>query len=96
MATKVARRSAEAWSSCRGVQLSSSRSCSSKLQAKAMQVASPHRLQFVWGSNLQVSRGHGAYFIAVTTTNPPEALTQADIVVNTLEQLTKEQVNSLV
>lgn len=33
--------------------------------------------------------------IAVTTTNPPEALTQADIVVDTLDQLTVKQVESL-
>jgi HAD superfamily hydrolase (TIGR01509 family) len=33
--------------------------------------------------------------IAVTTTNPPEALTRADIVVETMLQLTVAQVNSL-
>jgi len=33
--------------------------------------------------------------IAVTTTNPPQALTRADIVVETLNQLTDDQVNSL-
>jgi hypothetical protein len=33
--------------------------------------------------------------IAVTTTNPPEALTQADIVVEFLDQLLAEQVKSL-
>ena len=33
--------------------------------------------------------------IAVTTTNPPEALTKADIVVETMAQLTKGQVNCL-
>lgn len=33
--------------------------------------------------------------IAVTTTNPPEALTRADIVVETMHQLTVDQVNSL-
>lgn len=33
--------------------------------------------------------------IAVTTTNPPEALTQADLVVNTLDQLSADQVESL-
>jgi len=33
--------------------------------------------------------------IAVTTTNPPEALTQADIVVDSLELLTIDQVESL-
>jgi HAD superfamily hydrolase (TIGR01509 family) len=33
--------------------------------------------------------------IAVTTTNPPEALTQADIVVETMDQLTINQVESL-
>jgi len=33
--------------------------------------------------------------IAVTTTNPPEALTGADIVVETMDQLTDDQVNCL-
>jgi HAD superfamily hydrolase (TIGR01509 family) len=33
--------------------------------------------------------------IAVTTTNPPQALTRADIVVETLNQLTDDQVNLL-
>ena len=33
--------------------------------------------------------------IAVTTTNPPEALTQADLVVSTLDQLTIKQVEAL-
>ncbi len=37
----------------------------------------------------------GMRIIAVTTTNPPEALTQADIVVETLDQLTINQVESL-
>jgi HAD superfamily hydrolase (TIGR01509 family) len=37
----------------------------------------------------------GMRCIAVQTTNPPEALTQADIVVETLDQLTEEQFNSL-
>jgi HAD superfamily hydrolase (TIGR01509 family) len=35
------------------------------------------------------------HIIAVATTNPPEALTQADIVVDTMEQLTVEQVEAL-
>jgi beta-phosphoglucomutase-like phosphatase (HAD superfamily) len=37
----------------------------------------------------------GMRVIAVTTTNPPSALTQADIVVETLAQLTIDQVESL-
>jgi HAD superfamily hydrolase (TIGR01509 family) len=37
----------------------------------------------------------GMHCIAITTTNPPEALTQADIVVDTMEHLTIEQVESL-
>ncbi len=37
----------------------------------------------------------GMHCIAVTTTNPPEALTQADIVIETLDQLTSHQVESL-
>ena len=37
----------------------------------------------------------GMRCIAVTTTNPPEALTRADIVVATMEELTSEQVDSL-
>jgi HAD superfamily hydrolase (TIGR01509 family) len=44
---------------------------------------------------LEAARRAGMRCIAVTTTNPPEALTQADIVVNTLEELTVDQVNSL-
>jgi HAD superfamily hydrolase (TIGR01509 family) len=44
---------------------------------------------------IEAARRAGMRCIAVTTTNPPEALTQADIVVNTLEELTVEQVNSL-
>jgi HAD superfamily hydrolase (TIGR01509 family) len=34
--------------------------------------------------------------IAVTTTNPPEALTQADIIVDTMDQLTVEQLEKLI
>jgi beta-phosphoglucomutase-like phosphatase (HAD superfamily) len=37
----------------------------------------------------------GMRCIAVTTTNPPEALTQADIVVETMDQLMVNQVKSL-
>ncbi len=44
---------------------------------------------------IEAARRAGMRCIAVTTTNPPEALTQADIVVTTLEQLTEEQVESL-
>ncbi len=44
---------------------------------------------------IEAARRAGMRCIAVTTTNPPEALTQAEIVVTTMEQLTKEQVNSL-
>jgi len=34
--------------------------------------------------------------IAVTTTNPPEVLTQADIIVDTMDQLTVEQLEKLI
>jgi HAD superfamily hydrolase (TIGR01509 family) len=44
---------------------------------------------------IEAARRAGMRCIAVTTTNPPEALTQADIVVTTMEQLTEEQVDSL-
>jgi HAD superfamily hydrolase (TIGR01509 family) len=44
---------------------------------------------------IEAARRAGMHCIAVTTTNPPEALTQADIVVDTLEQLTAEQVEAL-
>jgi HAD superfamily hydrolase (TIGR01509 family) len=37
----------------------------------------------------------GMRCIAVTTTNPPEVLTQADIVVKTMDHLTVEQIESL-
>lgn len=44
---------------------------------------------------IEAARQAGMHCIAVTTTNPPEALTQADIVVTTLDQLTIEQVEIL-
>ncbi len=44
---------------------------------------------------IQAARKAGMQSIAVTTTNPPDALFQADIVVSTMAQLTVEQVNSL-
>jgi len=44
---------------------------------------------------IKAARKAGMRIIAVTTTNPPEALTQADIVVETLDQLTINQVESL-
>ncbi|OGN99115.1 MAG: hypothetical protein A2Z71_11030 [Chloroflexi bacterium RBG_13_50_21] len=44
---------------------------------------------------LEAARHAGMRCIAVTTTNPPEALTQADIVVETMAQLTVEQIESL-
>jgi HAD superfamily hydrolase (TIGR01509 family) len=44
---------------------------------------------------IEAARLAGMRCIAVTTTNPPYALTQADIVVRTMDQLTVEQVNSL-
>jgi HAD superfamily hydrolase (TIGR01509 family) len=44
---------------------------------------------------IEAARKAGMRIIAVTTTNPPEALTQADIVVETLDQLTINQVESL-
>jgi beta-phosphoglucomutase-like phosphatase (HAD superfamily) len=37
----------------------------------------------------------GMHTIAVATTNPPEVLTQADVVVETLDQLSVEQVEAL-
>lgn len=44
---------------------------------------------------IEAARKAGMRTIAVTTTNPPEALTQADIVVETMDQLSIEQVESL-
>ncbi len=44
---------------------------------------------------IEAARRSGMRCIAVTTTNPPDVLTQADIVVTTLDQLTVEQVDSL-
>jgi HAD superfamily hydrolase (TIGR01509 family) len=44
---------------------------------------------------IEAARRAGMRTIAVTTTNPPEVLTQADIVVDTLDQLTDEQVDAL-
>lgn len=44
---------------------------------------------------LEAARKAGMFCIAVTTTNPPEALTRADVVVERLDQLTVAQVKSL-
>jgi HAD superfamily hydrolase (TIGR01509 family) len=44
---------------------------------------------------IEAARSAGMGCIAVTNTNPPEALTQADVVVTSLEQLTIEQVETL-
>jgi HAD superfamily hydrolase (TIGR01509 family) len=44
---------------------------------------------------IQAARSAGMRCIAVTTTNPPEALSQADIVVETMDQLSIQQVESL-
>lgn len=44
---------------------------------------------------VEAARSAGMHCIAVTTTNPPEALTRADIVVETMEQLLIKQVESL-
>ena len=44
---------------------------------------------------LQAAKAANMHCIAVATTNPPEALTQADIVVETLSKLTEAQVRSL-
>lgn len=44
---------------------------------------------------IEAAKHAGMFCIAVTTTNPPEALSQADIVVETMDQLTIEQVESL-
>jgi HAD superfamily hydrolase (TIGR01509 family) len=44
---------------------------------------------------VQAAKQGGMRCLAVTTTNPPEALTQADLVVETLAQLTNQQVNLL-
>jgi beta-phosphoglucomutase-like phosphatase (HAD superfamily) len=45
---------------------------------------------------VEAARRANMHCIAVTTTNPPEALTGADIVVETMEQLTVEQLENLV
>jgi len=44
---------------------------------------------------IEAAQRANMHCIAVTTTNPPEALTQADIVVDSLELLTIDQVKSL-
>ena len=44
---------------------------------------------------LEAARRAGMRCIALTTTNPPEALTGADIVVENMDQLTIQQVESL-
>ncbi|OGO60316.1 MAG: hypothetical protein A2032_02700 [Chloroflexi bacterium RBG_19FT_COMBO_49_13] len=44
---------------------------------------------------VEAARSADMHCIAVTTTNPPDALTQADIVVETMVQLTIQQVESL-
>jgi HAD superfamily hydrolase (TIGR01509 family) len=44
---------------------------------------------------IEAARRAGMRCIAVTTTNPPEALTQADIVVETMDQLTVKQIEFL-
>lgn len=44
---------------------------------------------------VQAARHGGMRCLAVTTTNPPEALNQADLVVETLAQLTEQQVIAL-
>jgi beta-phosphoglucomutase-like phosphatase (HAD superfamily) len=44
---------------------------------------------------VQAAKLGGMCCLAVTTTNPPEALAQADLVVKTLAQLTEQQVLSL-
>jgi len=44
---------------------------------------------------VEAARRAGMHCIAVTTTNPPEALSQADIIVDTLAQLSANQVESL-
>jgi HAD superfamily hydrolase (TIGR01509 family) len=44
---------------------------------------------------IEAARKAGMRIIAVTTTNPPEALTQAEIVVKTMDQLSIKQVESL-
>lgn len=44
---------------------------------------------------IEAARRSGMRCIAVTTTNPPETLMQADIVVGTINQLTLEQVDAL-
>lgn len=45
---------------------------------------------------VEAARRANMHCIAVTTTNPPEALTGADIVVETMKQLTVEQLENLV
>jgi HAD superfamily hydrolase (TIGR01509 family) len=44
---------------------------------------------------IEAARHGGMHTIAVTTTNPPEALTQADIIVDSMAQLSIEQVEAL-
>ncbi len=44
---------------------------------------------------IEAALSAGMHCIAVTTTNPPEALTQADIVVESMAQLSAEQIESM-
>ncbi len=44
---------------------------------------------------IQAARSAGMRCIAVTTTNPPEVLSQADIVIESLQQITTAQINAL-
>jgi HAD superfamily hydrolase (TIGR01509 family) len=66
------------------------------LAAETLHV-SPQFCLVIEDSIVGVEAAHRARMrcIAVTTTNPPEALTQANMIVDTLDQLSSDQVDSL-
>jgi hypothetical protein len=55
IASSVARRSVNVGSAANGKHLANALVCCNKAAAKALQVASPHRLQLVWGNKVQIS-----------------------------------------
>ena len=67
------------------------------LAARQLNV-SPHGCLVIEDSipGIEAAKRANMHCLAVTTTNPPEALTRADIVVKTLAQLSEDQVKFLI